>query len=203
MTNKRRLINIVLWCTLGVVLLIVFIPLGSLLVQKYIKKSSVPMFMGYAYLVVATGSMNGTINQGDMIIVKKTDDYTLGDIVTFVETEGKFPVTHRIVNYGAQDGMFITKGDANPKADSMPVSVDQIAGEVVFVIPKAGLFLDWFTHEGGVIYFVAIIAIVIAGVYFWKLTKPKSETNTDNTTTLEDAVRPKQEQLHDNDETQK
>ena len=190
MTNKTRLIKIILWSILGVILLLIFIPLGSLLVQKYIKKSSVPMFMGYAYLIVATGSMNGTINQGDMIIVKRTNDYTLGDIVTYVEAEGIYPVTHRIVNYGSQEGTFITKGDANLKADASPVSVEQIAGEVVLVIPKAGLFFDWFTQGGGVIYFVAIVAIVIAGVYFWKLTKPEPETNTDNPT-------------HDDDESQK
>ena len=190
MTNKTRLTKIILWSILGVILLLIFIPLGSLLVQKYIKKSTVPMFMGYAYLIVATGSMNGTIDQGDMIIVKKTDEYTLGDIVTFIETDGKYPVTHRIVNYGSQDGTFITKGDANLQADASPVSVEQIAGEVVLVIPKAGLIFDWFARGGGVVYFVAIIAIVIAGVYFWKLTKPEPETNTDNS-------------IHDDDESQK
>ena len=203
MANKSKLIKIILWSILAIILLLILIPVGSLLVQKYIKKSPVPMFMGYAYLVVATGSMNGTINQGDMIIVKKTDDYTLGDIVTFVEEDGKFPVTHRIVNYGAEDGMFITKGDANLKADVSPISVEQIAGEVVFVIPKVGLFFDWFIRGGGVVYFVALVAIVIAGVYFWKLTKPVSEANTDCSTESADAVQSQQEHLQDDDESQK
>ena len=136
------------------------------------------MFVGYAYLLVATGSMTGTINQGDLIIVKKTDDYALGDIVTYIEADGKYPVTHRIVNYGPEEGTFITKGDANLSADIHPVSVEQIAGEVVFVIPKVGLVFDWFIHQGGVIYVVAMIVIVIAGVYLWKLTKPKQDTET-------------------------
>lgn len=162
-------------------MLLIIIPTTSLLIQKYIKKASVPMFMGYAFLIVATGSMNGTINQGDMVIVKKTDDYSLGDIVTYVETDGNLPVTHRIINYGPEEGMFITKGDANPTADVNPVSVEQVAGEVVVVIPKVGIFFDWFIHGGGIVYIIAMVAIAIAGVYFWNLTKPEPDTNTNPT----------------------
>ena len=180
MTNKVKPLKVVMWCVLGVILLLILVPLGSLLIQKYIQKKSVPMFLGYAYLTVTTGSMNGTINQGDMIVVKKTNDYSLGDIVTFVETDGAVPVTHRIVNYGPDEGTFVTKGDSNLSIDSSPISVEQIAGKVVFVIPKMGLVVDWFTKGGGIIYIVAIVAIVIVGVYFWKLTKPQTETNTTN-----------------------
>ena len=177
MTNKRKCIQILLWCISGVILLLILIPLSSILIQKYIKKVSVPMFMGYSYLVVATGSMNGAINQGDMVIVKKTDDYKPGDVVTYVEREGSLPVTHRIVNYGPQDGTFITKGDANNTADS-PISVEQIAGEVVFVVPKVGLILQWFVHGGGVIYILAMIAIVAVGAYLLRLIKSQSETQS-------------------------
>ena len=180
MTKKTKPIKIVLWCILGVILLLIIIPLGSLLVQKYIKKSSIPMFMGYSFLVVTTGSMNGTIDQGDLIVVKKTNDYSPGDIVTYIETESNAPVTHRIVNYGPKDGMYITKGDSNISVDVMPISDEQIAGEVVFVIPKAGLFFEWFTNGGGIVYFVAMIVIVIAGVYLWNLTKSKNTSNTNN-----------------------
>ena len=180
MTNKRKAVKIVLYCVLGVILLLIIIPLASLLIQKYIKKSSVPMFMGYAFLIVTTGSMNGTIDQGDMVIVKKTNNYSPGDIVTFYEANGKVPVTHRIVNYGPEEGMFITKGDANLSTDIEPISVDQIAGEVVSVIPKVGLFFGWLTNGGGIYYLVAMIVVVVAGVYLLKLTKPKTATNTDD-----------------------
>lgn len=180
MTNKVAPKKIVLWCVLGVILLLIVVPLGSLLIQKYIKKSSVPMFLGYAYLTVTTGSMNGTINQGDMIVVKKTNDYSLGDIVTYVETDSKAPITHRIVNYGSEEGMFITKGDSNPSADILPISVDQIAGEVVLVIPKLGVVFDWFISGGGVIYIAAMIVTVVVGVWLWRFTKSETETHTDS-----------------------
>lgn len=180
MTNKRKWIKIVLWCLLGVMLLLIVIPLSSLLIQKYIKKSAVPMFMGYAYLVVTTGSMSGTIDQGDLIIVKSTDDYSINDIVTYIEAEGNVAITHRIVNYGSEEGMYITKGDANLSPDVLPVSDEQIAGKVVHVLPKAGLILDWFFYRGGIFYLVAMITIVIVGVYFLKATESEHETHTNN-----------------------
>ena len=183
--SKKKAIKITLWCVLGAALLFVFIVLGSLLVQKFIKKSSVPMFAGVASLIVQTGSMNGTIDEGDLIFIKKTKDYELGDIVTYVNS-AKEVVTHRLVNYGPEEGTFIAKGDANSSLDQNPVSVDQIVGEVVLTIPKFGLVIQWFSHEGGVIYVVAMIAIVIAGVYLWNAMKPESEKAEEGAETLAD-----------------
>ena len=177
MNNKIKPLNIVSWCILSIVFLLMIVPLSSILIQKHIKKLPVPMFLGYAYMKVNTGSMNGTINEGDMIIVKKTNDYSLGDVVTYIEENGKVAVTHRIVNYGPQDGMYITKGDANLSEDVLPITSEQIVGKVIYVIPKVGLFCDWFIHEGGFIYALAMITVVVAGVYLWKFTNPKSDTN--------------------------
>lgn len=171
--------KIVLWSVLGVILLLVCIVLGTLLVEKFIKKAPVPMFAGYATLVVETGSMNGTINEGDLIIVKKTNDYELMDIVTYVNAMNEV-VTHRLVNYGPEEGTFLAKGDANNTLDLYPVSVGQIAGEVVLTIPKLGLVFEWFTHEFGIVYVIAMIAIAVGGVYLWNTLKPESEAETDN-----------------------
>lgn len=173
-------LKIVLWSILGIILLFIFIVVGTLLVDKYINKSSVPMFAGYSPLIVTTGSMSGTIEVGDMVIVKRTDDYKLGDIVTYIEAEGKTPVTHRLVNYGPEEGTFIAKGDANNSTDIFPISVDQIAGVVVLTIPKIGLFFDWFLHDFGFIYALALVAIVVAAVYFWNMFKGEPEKEADS-----------------------
>ena len=57
---------------IGITAVLVFV-VGWLCVDKYICKATVPSFMGYSSLTVATGSMSGTIEQGDFIIVKKED----------------------------------------------------------------------------------------------------------------------------------
>lgn len=178
MSNKAKITKIVLWCVLGVLLILILIPLCSMLVQKFIKKSDVPMFMGYGYLVVQTPSMASTIQEGDLIIIKKTDDYVLTDIVTFKKEGDKLPTTHRIVNPGPTEGTFITMGDANTTPDPGFITQDQIYGEVVGVIPYVGLFFRWLTDELGIIYIAALIAVVIAGVYFWNITKPEAKKET-------------------------
>lgn len=177
--DSKKIVKIVLWSILGVILLFVLIVIAVLLVEKYIKKSAVPMFAGYGSMIVITGSMSGTIEKGDLIIVKKTNDYELGDIVTYVEAEGKTPVTHRLVNKGPEEGTFIAKGDANNTTDIFPISVDMIAGEVVGVIPKVGLVFEWFLYEQGFIYVGAIAIIIAAAIYFWNLTKPKNGDDND------------------------
>ena len=173
--KKIKPAKIVAFCLLGVILLFIVIVLGTLLVKKYIVKTPVPTFAGVGCLIVVTGSMTGTINEGDMIIVKRADEFKLGDIVTFIKTDTNEAVTHRIVNYGDEEGTFITKGDYNDGLDLNPVSIDQIAGKVVAVIPKVGLAVKWFLYEGGIIYAVAIIAIIAVGVYFWNSLKKESE----------------------------
>lgn len=178
--SKLKPLKIVLWSILGAILLFVLIVVSTLLVQKYVKKTPVPMFAGCASMIVITGSMSGTIEKGDMVIVKRTNDYKLGDIVTYVDTNGEV-VTHRIVNYGSQEGTFVTKGDANPTTDGKDISVDQIAGEVVLTIPKVGWVFDWFLHGGGIIYTIALLAIIVAAVYFWNVTKPEHEAGTEET----------------------
>ena len=173
---KGRTVKIVLGCVFGLILLLIVIVEGTLLVQKYIKKSTVPMFMGYASMIVATGSMNGTIDEGDLIFIKKTDEYSLGDIVTFFEDGATIPVTHRLINYGPTEGTFITKGDANKVKDTFPVKEEQIVGKVVFVIPKLGLVFDWFLTGGGIIYVAAFIIIIVVAVYFLKRIYSEPET---------------------------
>ena len=181
--TKKKTIKIVLLSVLGVVVLFIAIMLGSLLVQKYIKKSPVPMFMGCGWFIVISPSMQGTINKGDLVVVKKTDDYELGDIVMYLrEEDGKIPITHRLYLPGPEEGTFITKGDNNRDPDAKPITVDDIVGEVVLTIPYVGTIFDWILHESGYIYILALIIIIVAAVFFWNwFSTEKGEENSDST----------------------
>lgn len=199
--RKLKIVKIVLWSILGAILLFVLVVVGSLLVDKYIKKSKVPMFAGYGSMIVLTGSMSPVIEQGDLIIVKKCDEYKISeDIVTYIRSDGEI-ITHRLVNYLPDEDKYVTKGEVVTDTDPEHISIDQIAGKVVLTIPKVGLVFDWILKDGGIIYIIALIAVLVAAVYFWGLTKPEaeaakdaegtgdgatpdisSEANTDNTT---------------------
>lgn len=162
-----------------------------LAIDKFILRSKVPSFAGYAIMVVETGSMENTIMEGDLILIKKTGDYKIGDIITFAHEDEEIPTTHRIINF-SHDGtdMFVTRGDANNTKDRENVSQDEIFGEVVLIMHGLGLFVGWLTEGGGFIYLVAAALIVILGVFLikdennrvLKLEKePEPETGDGNT----------------------
>ena len=98
------------------------------------KKNYASLF-GYSIFNVVTGSMSGTIEINDYVIVKQTDDVKINDIVTFTSS-GEL-ITHRLVQISG--GNYITRGDANT-ADDYSISKSDIVGKVVFVLPKAGIW---------------------------------------------------------------
>ena len=66
---------------------------------------------------------------------------------------------------------YITKGDNNNTEDVLPVTNDEILGETVLVVENFGLFLDWIKNGGGLIYVIAFIVIIGAGIYVIKKVK--------------------------------
>ena len=90
---------------------------------------------GYSVFEVATGSMKGTIEVGDAVLVKIDSDFNVGDIVTY--QSGNDFITHRVVTM--ENDQVITKGDANNVNDN-PVESGLILGKVVKVIPRLGVW---------------------------------------------------------------
>ena len=85
---------------------------------------------GYTYFVVATGSMSGTIEVNDVVIVKLGEEVELNDIITYQGEQGEF-ITHRVVKkIGNQ---IITQGDVNNTEDE-PITTDDVVGVVKLVI---------------------------------------------------------------------
>ena len=139
--------------------------------DKFVLKHRVPSIFGYSSLIVSTGSMNGLdMNEGDLIIIKDTGDYEVGEIVTFFQDGDDIPTTHRIIYYQDIDGVryWKTRGDANNSPDERLITSDEIIGEVVLVIPYVGTFIDWAVEGGGLIYIVGIFLILGLGIYIIK-----------------------------------
>ena len=161
MSEKNKILNLIkkiIWGIIWGVFGIVFFVTSWLFVDKFICKSPIPSFLGYSSLTIQTGSMSGTMEIGDLIIIKNTGDYKIGDIVTFLPDGAVIPTTHRIINYNEQ-GEFVTKGDANNVKDTDNIAKDKIIGEVVLHLPELGQFASWVKQEG-YIYIVAMLAII-------------------------------------------
>lgn len=107
-----------------IVLLTIYIAL--VLYQKFVQKSEL-LSLGSLYIFqIASSSMETNLHIGDYIIVLKTDDLQVGDVITF--KENNFYITHRIQKI---DGDKITtKGDANQDYDDS-ITKDIILGKVL------------------------------------------------------------------------
>ncbi len=94
--------------------------------------------------IVTSDSMEPVLHRGDMVVIRKSDDYTPGDVVVF-EVDYQLYI-HRILARNPQDGLqYRTKGDGSAAVDQWIVRKGDIRGKVVLVIPKvgyAGLILD-------------------------------------------------------------
>ena len=154
--------------------------------DKFVLKHRVPSIFGYSSLMVATGSMSGTIEEGDLIIIKDTGDYKIGDIVTFFQDGDDIPTTHRIINKEVtEDGVtyWETRGDANNSPDKRSITSDEIIGEVVVTIPYVGTFIDWAVEGGGLIYIIGIFLILGLGIYIIKGDDAEEEEEETSTPT--------------------
>lgn len=112
-----------------------------------------PMPFGYGAAVVLSGSMEPALSTDDLIVVRRTQEVAVGDIVVY--QNGTILVVHRIV---AIDGdSVVTKGDANNVADD-PIGRDAIKGTVLFRIPWGGAAVSLIRSP------VGTVCIVIAAV---------------------------------------
>ena len=115
-----------------------------------------PMPFGYGAAVVLSGSMEPELSKGDLIIVKETGEYGVGDVVVF--QSGSILVVHRVISM--TDEALVTKGDANGAADE-PISPSAVRGKVVADIPLLGSLVNILkTPFGTVMTILAAILLI-------------------------------------------
>lgn len=144
---------------LTVLLAILLVCNVYLITAKAITGKPQPTIFGYSAAVVVSGSMSGSIEIDDLVVIHREESYAAGDVITFESESGRSVVTHRIVDR-TEDG-YITKGDANNAADLDPVPEERVVGRVVRVIPKIGLFISYLRTPLGMTCLVLIGLLLI------------------------------------------
>ena len=129
-------------------------------IQINILKKQYTNFFGFTIFEVTTGSMSGTIEINDVILVKITKDVKEKDIITF-ENNGEI-ITHRIL--AEKDDELYTKGDANTGEDT-PIKKDSVIGKVVKIFPKFGIWVKVLSDTkviGSIIITILLFGIAIS-----------------------------------------
>ena len=110
---------------LNVISIIVLVLISIIVVQKIVYKDNKVLI--YNLYQISSDSMANTLKTNDYFLIRKTNNYKVGDIVTF-KREDRL-VTHRIIRIDGDK--IITKGDSNFKEDES-ITIDRIVGKVIF-----------------------------------------------------------------------
>ena len=127
--------KVILCCFYGFIICLVSLCLYTFLMVDVCGKKYANIF-GYTYFVVSSGSMSGSIEVNDIVIIKINGNYKKNDIVTYYDKNGNF-ITHRFVK--ELNGKIVTKGDMNNTVDD-PIDKKQIVGKVNLVISPRFVF---------------------------------------------------------------
>ena len=164
--------KIVKYLTYSLLSILVVFSLYTVVVTQLLKKDYVNIF-GYTYFIVASGSMSGTIEVNDIIIVKINDDYDVKDIITY-NNNGSF-ITHRVERI--EDEKVITRGDVNNLEDD-PVPKDKIIGRVVLIISFSTLLK---VSAGIILLIVILIILNFENIFKKYIIKDKRKINKTKT----------------------
>lgn len=155
-----------------VTLLILFLVYRIVSIKFFNKDVTLKFFnkdvtLRYTFYEIATGSMEPTLNVKDFIIVKESDKYSVGDIITYKEDNSY--ITHRIIKINGDT--LITKGDANNSEDKI-ISKSEVIGKVVKIIPKGGVIKEIILTPK--IIFTLLVTLVLINLCF-SLTKKEDK----------------------------
>ncbi len=148
----KRILKILFWITLTIIAFYSVFMIS----QKLIWKDKTPNLLGYKNFIELTGSMEPTLNVGDIIITKETKEIKENDIISFREKNSV--ITHRVFEIYKENGKeyYITKGDANSDTDSELLDKENIEGKYCFKIPFIGKIILFFQKPVGLIILFAI-----------------------------------------------
>ncbi len=154
------------WICLVVVALI----LGTAVYQfnaKTLMGDPMPMPLGFGVSVVLSGSMEPELSVDDLVIIRKTQDVSPGDVIVF--QQGSSLVIHRLIDI--QGDQLITKGDANNIADK-PISRSDVKGVLVSAIPGVGVAVHFIRQP-------IVIFLLLAGAVFLAYLSGRREQSED------------------------
>lgn len=155
--GKGKLGSILYGLLIGIELLVLGMSIGSKMLNK------TPEIGGYSSYVVATPSMHGKLEVGDVIICKSVTDFSdikEGDIITYRGEVGSYAgknITHEVVDTRVEDGTyyFVTKGIAN-LSDDPEISEDQVLSKFVYKSIVMTFFYNILTTTYGFILLIVI-----------------------------------------------
>jgi signal peptidase len=107
--------------------------------------AAAPAVIGWHPTTVMTGSMEPRLAPGDVVVSRPVDpsQLRLGQVVLYDDPDQVGELRLHRIHALRPGNMLITKGDANPQADSTPISRSVVHGVAFIRVPYVGLPILW------------------------------------------------------------
>ena len=137
--------------------------------------NELPMPFGVGAAIVLTGSMEPTLSVNDLVVVTKTDNIEVGDIVVF--QQGNDLIIHRVIEKNVEENRIVTQGDAN-NVDDGNIPMSAIKGRLSFSVPFVGLVVKGLKSVPGIIIVLGLSAFLM--FRSWRNERKESEKDLDD-----------------------
>ncbi len=183
--NNSKLLTII-----GIVLCIILIPIliinCTLLLKGVLKPDEVPSFGGIFPMIVLSDSMYPEFAEGDLIFCKQLqpEDVQVNDVISYFDPESKnnAVVTHRVLEISTDEKglVFLTKGDFNTSADTVPIPAANLVGIYTGVhVGGAGNVAMFMQTTPGLIVCVALPIVLLVGYDMLRRKRYESQKQQD------------------------
>lgn len=113
--------------------------LGIALTFIWLTFAPQPVGGGADYVITSGVSMEPLIHKGDLVVLKESDAYAVGDVIGYHNPQIG-TVLHRIIDIDGD--RFTTQGDNNNYIDEYQPRQEEVVGEMWIHIPGLGKWLD-------------------------------------------------------------
>ena len=114
-----------------------------------------------SFVMVDGTSMLPKLHRDDLVILRRSDSYRVGDVVAYRSTLLQRIVLHRIV--AVEDGRYTFKGDNNAFLDSENPTQADLVGKLSLHIPIAGRIVP-FMHVPWIVGVLAALLVLAVGL---------------------------------------
>jgi signal peptidase len=107
--------------------------------------AAAPAVIGWHPTTVMTGSMEPRLAPGDVVVSRPVapSQLRLGQVILYDDPDQVGELRLHRIHAVRSGNMLITKGDANPQADSTPISRSVVHGVAFIRVPYIGLPIVW------------------------------------------------------------
>jgi signal peptidase I len=112
-----------------------------------------------SYIVTDGSSMEPSLHDNDLVIVREASSYSKGDVVAYESESLGRTILHRVIRVDA--GRYVFKGDNNNFIDQDRPREADILGKQWYVIPGGGEVIDWIGNPIAATALAFVVALIL------------------------------------------